>query len=58
MTKVEQFKRRHAYWISTARKGGGGRYGRAYCLDCAAFWRRRLAELLAELRYLEAKAAR
>jgi hypothetical protein len=47
----------HAYWLDNARRGGiGGRYGTAYCLDGAAVWRRRLAELLAELRALKAKA--
>jgi hypothetical protein len=49
----------HAYWLSNARRGGiGGRYGRAYCIEGAAIWRRRLAELLAELRSIEAEAAR
>jgi hypothetical protein len=52
-------RRSHAYYLKAARLGGiGGRYGRAYCLQGAAIWRRRLAEVLAELRALEAEAAR
>jgi hypothetical protein len=49
----------HAYWLRNAKRGGiGGRYGRAYCLEGAAIWRRRLAEILADLRALKAEAAR
>jgi hypothetical protein len=49
----------HSYWLGNARRGGiGGRYGRAYCLEGAAIWRRRLAEILADLRALKAEAAR
>jgi len=48
----------HAHWLGCARRGGSGRYGPAYCLEGAAIWRRRLAELLAELRTVEAEAAR
>jgi hypothetical protein len=48
----------HAYWLGNARRGGiGGRYGTAYCLDGTAIWRRRLAEILAELRAVKAAAA-
>jgi hypothetical protein len=41
----------HRHWLTYARQGGiGGRYGTAYCLDGAAVWRRRLAEILAEIK--------
>lgn len=45
----------HRHWLTYARQGGSC-YGTAYCLDGAAVWRRRLAEILAELRALKAKA--
>jgi hypothetical protein len=44
----------HAYWLRNARQGGLGVYGPAYCLAGAGIWRRRLGELLAQLRVAEA----
>jgi hypothetical protein len=47
---AEHARKSHAYWLRCAREGGNGQYGRAYCLDGAATWRRRLGQLLAEIR--------
>jgi hypothetical protein len=46
----------HAHWLRSARRGGSGRYGPAYCIEGAGIWRRRLGELLAQIR--EAERAR
>jgi hypothetical protein len=46
----------HAHWLRSARQGGSGSYGSAYCIDGAGIWRRRLGELLAQIR--EAERAR
>jgi len=40
----------HAYWLTCARQGGNGRYPPAYCIEGAAAWRRRLGEILTQLR--------
>ena len=40
----------HAHWLGAARKGGTGKYGPAYCIDGAGVWRRRLGELLTQIR--------
>jgi hypothetical protein len=40
----------HAHWLRSARQGGSGNYGPAYCIEGAANWRRRLGELLAQIR--------
>jgi hypothetical protein len=40
----------HAHWLLTARQGGIGSYGPAYCIEGAGVWRRRLGELLAQMR--------
>jgi hypothetical protein len=46
----------HAHWLRNARQGGSGRYCPAYCIEGAGIWRRRLGELLAQIR--EAERAR
>ena len=51
---AEHARMSHAYWLRNARQGGCGAYGPAYCLDGAGTWRRRLGELLAQLRVAEA----
>jgi hypothetical protein len=51
---AEHARMSHAYWLRNARQGGLGFYGPAYCIDGAANWRRRLGELLAQLRVAEA----
>lgn len=43
----------HAHWLRSARQGGSGSYGPAYCIEGAGTWRRRLGELLAQLRSAE-----
>jgi hypothetical protein len=43
----------HAHWLREARKGGIGKYGPAYCIEGAGVWRRRLGELLAQMRNAE-----
>ena len=43
----------HAHWLGAARKGGTGKYGPAYCIDGAGVWRRRLGELLTQIRNAE-----
>lgn len=48
----------HRHWVLTARQGGSGAYGAAYCLEGAATWRRRTAEILAQLRAKKDAAAR
>lgn len=48
----------HRHWLQTARNGGSGSYGPAYCLDGAARWRRRLADLLRQVRARQAAIAR
>lgn len=40
----------HAHWLRSARQGGSGDYGPAYCIESAGAWRRRLGELLAQIR--------
>jgi hypothetical protein len=58
-SRADHARLSHAYWLDCARRGGiGGRYGSAYCLEGAAVWRQRLAELLAEIRAMEAEGAR
>ncbi len=47
---AEHARLSHGYWLACARNGGNGRYGPAYCLDGAASWRRRYAELLTQIR--------
>ena len=42
-----------AHWLGAARKGGTGKYGPAYCIDGAGVWRRRLGELLTQIRNAE-----
>jgi len=51
---AEHARMSHAYWLRNARQGGLGFYGPAYCLAGAGIWRRRLGELLAQLRVAEA----
>jgi hypothetical protein len=51
---AEHARMSHAYWLRNARQGGLGVYGPAYCLAGAGIWRRRLGELLAQLRVAEA----
>ncbi len=36
--------------LRSARQGGSGNYGPAYCIEGAGNWRRRPAELLAQIR--------
>lgn len=43
----------HAHWLRSARQGGSGNYGPAYCIEGAGIWRRRLGELLAQIRDAE-----
>ena len=43
----------HAHWLGAARKGGAAKYGPAYCIEGAGVWRRRLGELLAQIRKAE-----
>jgi len=43
----------HAHWLRSARQGGSGKHGPAYCIEGAGTWRRRLAELLAQIRDVE-----
>jgi hypothetical protein len=43
----------HAHWLRSARQGGSGSYGPAYCIEGAGTWRRRLGELLAQIRVAE-----
>ena len=43
----------HAHWLGAARKGGTGKYGSAYCIEGAGVWRRRLDELLTQIRNAE-----
>jgi hypothetical protein len=43
----------HAHWLREARKGGIGKYGPAYCIEGAGVWRRRLGELLTQIRNAE-----
>jgi hypothetical protein len=43
----------HAHWLRSARQGGSGRYGPAYCIEGAGIWRHRLGELLAQIRNAE-----
>jgi hypothetical protein len=43
----------HAHWLREARKGGIGKYGPAYCIEGAGVWRRRLGELLTQVRKAE-----
>jgi hypothetical protein len=40
----------HAHWLQSARQGGSGNYGPAYCIEGAGTWRHRLGELLAQIR--------
>jgi hypothetical protein len=50
---AEHARMSHAYWLRSARQGGIGTYGPAYCIEGAANWRRRLGELLAEMRVIQ-----
>ncbi|MBS7789395.1 hypothetical protein KTR66_05285 [Roseococcus sp. SDR] len=43
----------HAHWLRSARQGGSGSYGPAYCIEGAGNWRRRLGELLEQIRQAE-----
>lgn len=43
----------HAHWLRSARQGASGSYGPAYCIEGAGTWRRRLGELLAQIRAAE-----
>jgi hypothetical protein len=43
----------HAHWLRSARRGGSGNYRPAYCIEGAGIWRRRLGELLAQIRDAE-----
>jgi hypothetical protein len=43
----------HAHWLRSARQGGSGNYGPAYCIEGAGIWRCRLGELLAQIRNAE-----
>jgi hypothetical protein len=43
----------HTHWLRSARQGGSGNYGPAYCIEGAGTWRRRLGELLAQIRAAE-----
>ncbi len=43
----------HAHWLRSARQGGSGCYSPAYCIEGAGTWRRRLGELLAQIRVAE-----
>ena len=43
----------HAHWLCAARKGGAAKYGPAYCIEGAGVWRRRLGELLTQIRNAE-----
>lgn len=45
----------HRHWLLTARQGS---YSPAYCIEGAATWRRRLGELLAQLRRRQEAVAR
>jgi hypothetical protein len=47
---ADHARRSHAHWLRSARQSGGGTYGPAYCIEGAGFWRRRLGELLAQIR--------
>ena len=47
---VEHARLSHAHWLGAARKGGAGKYGPAYCIEGAGVWRRRLGELLTQIR--------
>jgi hypothetical protein len=51
---AEHARLSHAHWLGAARKGGTGKYGPAYCIDGAGVWRRRLGELLTQIRNAEA----
>ena len=50
---AEHARLSHAHWLGAARKGGTGKYGPAYCIDGAGVWRRRLGELLTQIRNAE-----
>lgn len=47
---AEHARMSHAHWLRSARQGGSGSYGSAYCIEGAGTWRRRLGELLAQIR--------
>jgi len=40
----------HEHWLRSARQGGSGSYSPAYCIEGAGTGRRRLGELLAQIR--------
>jgi hypothetical protein len=42
-----------AHWLRSARQGGNGNYGPAYCIEGAGTSRRRLGDLLAQIRDTE-----
>ncbi len=50
---AEHARLSHAHWLGAARKGGAGKYGPAYCIDGAGVRRRRLGELLMQIRNAE-----
>ena len=50
---AEHARLSHAHWLGAARKGGAGKYGPAYCIEGAGIWRRRLGELLTQIRSAE-----
>ena len=50
---AEHARLSHAHWLGAARKGGTGKYGPAYCIDGVGVWRRRLGELLTQIRNAE-----
>ena len=50
---AEHARLSHAHWLGAARKGGAGKYGPAYCIEGGGVWRRRLGELLTQIRSVE-----
>ena len=50
---AEHARLSHAHWLRSARQGGSGSYGPAYCIEGAGTWRRRLGALLAQIRDAE-----
>ncbi|WP_135468400.1 hypothetical protein [Crenalkalicoccus roseus] len=50
---AEHARLSHAHWLRSARQGGGGNYGPAYCIEGAGIWRRRLGEPLVQIRDAE-----
>lgn len=52
---AEHARMSHRHWLLTARQGG---YSLAYCIEGAATWRRRLGEILGQLRRRQEAIAR